>query len=92
MTESDTSQTLSLQQEFINALDKGDEMGSFGPAYVLASAWRLRGPVDPAVLAGALDDVVARHEILRTPVSRGTSVALAGGPGSRRRCSSPCTT
>lgn len=80
MTESDTSQTLSLQQEFINALDKGDEMGSFGPAYVLASAWRLRGPVDPAVLAGALDDVVARHEILRTPVSRGTSVALPADP------------
>lgn len=80
MTVTDTSQTLSLQQEFINALDKGDEMGPFGPAYVLASAWRLRGPVDPTVLSGALDDVVARHEILRTPVARGTSVALPADP------------
>ncbi|HET9140754.1 condensation domain-containing protein [Actinophytocola sp.] len=80
MTGPDTSQTLSLQQEFINALDKGDEMGPFGPAYVLASAWRLRGPLDPAVLSGALDDVVARHEILRTPVARGTSVALPPDP------------
>jgi len=80
VTTEDTSQTLSLQQEFINALDKGDEMGPFGPAYVLASAWRLRGPVDPAALSGALDDVVARHEILRTPVARGTSVALPADP------------
>jgi hypothetical protein len=71
----DTSPTLSLQQEFINALDKGDEMGPFGPAYLLGSAFRVRGTVDPAVLSGALDDVVARHDILRTPVARGTSVA-----------------
>jgi hypothetical protein len=75
-----TSQTLSLNQEFINALDKGDEMGPFGPAYLLASAWRVRGEIDPAVLSAALDDVVARHEILRTPVARGTSVALPAEP------------
>ncbi|GAA1240494.1 hypothetical protein GCM10009665_34200 [Kitasatospora nipponensis] len=35
-------------------------------AYTIPVAWRLRGPLDPGRLAGALSAVVARHEILRT--------------------------
>uniref|UniRef100_UPI00053B1090 amino acid adenylation domain-containing protein n=1 Tax=Kitasatospora sp. MBT63 TaxID=1444768 RepID=UPI00053B1090 len=35
-------------------------------AYTIPVAWRLRGPLDVARLAGALTAVAARHEILRT--------------------------
>jgi len=37
---------------------------------VIVSALRITGPVDLAVLQGAFDDVVARHELLRTVVVR----------------------
>jgi len=37
---------------------------------VIVSALRITGAVNPAVLQGALDDVVARHELLRTVVVR----------------------
>jgi hypothetical protein len=51
-------------------MDQGDEGGPFGGRFVIVSALRVTGPVDPAVLQGALDDVVARHELLRTLVIR----------------------
>ncbi|WP_330347951.1 non-ribosomal peptide synthase/polyketide synthase [Streptomyces sp. NBC_00582] len=37
-----------------------------GAAYHIPLAWRLDGPLDRTALAGALADVVARHEVLRT--------------------------
>jgi hypothetical protein len=51
-------------------LDQGDEGGPFGRRYVIVSALRITGPVDLAALQGAFDDVVARHELLRTLVVR----------------------
>src|SRR5580700_750206 len=61
---------LSLTQEWFVTMDKGDDGGPFGRRYFIVSAHRIAGPVDVAVLQGALDDVVARHELLRTLVVR----------------------
>ncbi len=57
-------------------------------AHHVPVVWRIAGPVDATVLGRALDDVVARHEVLRTLVAvgddgprprvvRGASVPLA---------------
>ncbi|HWM91847.1 MAG TPA: amino acid adenylation domain-containing protein [Thermoanaerobaculia bacterium] len=43
-----------------------DRMEPGTPLYNVPAAWRLRGPLDPAALASALDGIVARHEVLRT--------------------------
>jgi hypothetical protein len=44
-----------------------DEMvGNVGARFILPVALRVTGPVDLAVLQGALDDLVVRHEALRT--------------------------
>ncbi|WP_214410545.1 condensation domain-containing protein [Sphaerisporangium fuscum] len=61
---------LSFNQEFLCNFDKGDEEGPFGPKYNIVCGWRLDGPVDEATLQDALDDVVARHEALRTLIVR----------------------
>jgi condensation enzyme len=61
---------LSYTQEWFLSMDKGDEAGAFGRRYLLVSALRVTGTVDLAMLQGALDDVVARHELLRTIVVR----------------------
>lgn len=63
---------LSYNQEFMSMFDEGDDVGSFSPRYHLVHGWRMRGRVDVEALHGALDDVVARNEILRTEVVRGT--------------------
>lgn len=62
---------LSLQQEFLYGLDTGDESGSFGAKHIASACWRLRGPLWVDVLQTALDDLVRRHEMLRTAVGRG---------------------
>src|SRR5688500_15921421 len=36
------------------------------PAYHIPAAYRLRGPLDAEVLERALNEIVARHEVLRT--------------------------
>ncbi|WP_211267044.1 non-ribosomal peptide synthetase/MFS transporter [Nonomuraea candida] len=44
-------------------------MDAYAPgttAYTIPEAWRLRGPLDPAALAAALNRVAARHEPLRS--------------------------
>jgi hypothetical protein len=61
---------LSLTQEWFLTMDKGDGGGPFGQRYLIVSALRVTGHVDLAVLQGALDGVVARHELLRTLVIR----------------------
>ncbi|WP_116244151.1 condensation domain-containing protein [Nocardiopsis sp. FIRDI 009] len=61
---------LSFNQQFVSVFDGGDEHGPFGPRYHIVHGWRLRGPVDASDLRAALDDVVARHEALRTVIVR----------------------
>ncbi|MFJ7905562.1 condensation domain-containing protein [Kitasatospora sp. NPDC096204] len=62
---------LSFNQEFLCGFDRGDEEGPFGPHFHIVHGWRLRGKVDAATLQLALDDVVVRHEALRTAIVRG---------------------
>jgi condensation enzyme len=61
---------LSFTQEWFLTMDKGDHNGPFGDRYLIVAVLRITGHVDLAVLQGALDDVVARHELLRTLVVR----------------------
>jgi non-ribosomal peptide synthetase component F len=61
---------LSFIQEWFLTMDKGDHHGPFGNRYLIVVVLRITGPVDLAVLQGALDDVVTRHELLRTLVVR----------------------
>jgi hypothetical protein len=61
---------LSFTQEWFLTMDQGDDSGPFGRRYLIVFALRIAGAVDVAVLQGALDDVVARHELLRTLVVR----------------------
>jgi condensation enzyme len=61
---------LSFTQEWFIGLDQGDDGGTFGRRFILVCPTRITGHVDLAVLQGALDDVVARHELLRTVVVR----------------------
>jgi hypothetical protein len=57
---------LSLNQEFLCALDRGETAGALSQWYTITNGLRLRGNLDVGALSAALDDVVARHEILRT--------------------------
>ena len=61
---------LSFTQQFFHSLDEGDEHGAFGNRFTIVSALRIAGHVDIPTLQGALDDVVNRHELLRTVVIR----------------------
>ncbi len=62
---------LSFAQERLWFLDRMAEPGAAND-YVLWFTWRVRGDLDRDAWQGALDDVVARHEVLRTAlVERG---------------------
>jgi len=61
---------LSANQEFFRAFDRGDELGAFGPRNLVVAGWRLHGRLDLPTLQLALNDVVARHEGLRTAIVR----------------------
>lgn len=51
-------------------LDQGEQSGAFGPRFIVPRALRIGGRLDVAALREALNDLVARHEILRTVVVR----------------------
>ncbi|WP_280181599.1 condensation domain-containing protein, partial [Nocardia farcinica] len=60
---------LSLAQQrmwFLNRFDTGPDAGGAASTYNIPAAVRLRGLLDVAALRGAVADVVARHETLRT--------------------------
>lgn len=57
---------LSYNQEFLRAFDKGGTDGAFGHRHTLVCGWRVSGEIDLGALQQALDDVVDRHEVLRT--------------------------
>jgi condensation enzyme len=61
---------LSGTQEWFCAGIVGDQDGRFGRLFTSEMAVRISGRVDITALRGALDDVVRRHEILRTIVVR----------------------
>ena len=61
---------LSLNQDFLCSLDHGDTAGALSQWYTITYGLRLNGNVDVGALSAALDDVVARHEMLRTAVRR----------------------
>lgn len=71
------SRPLSVTEEFLYAFDRGNEVGVFGPRMIISAAWRVHGPLDITVVQLALDDIVARHEALRTTIIRGTDTPHA---------------
>jgi condensation enzyme len=61
---------LSGPQQWLCGADMGDEAGTFGRLFTSEMAVRIPGQLDIVALRGALNDVVRRHEMLRTIVVR----------------------
>ncbi|MEV7966128.1 condensation domain-containing protein [Sphaerisporangium sp. NPDC088356] len=61
---------LSFNQQFLFNFDRGEDEGPFGPKYNIVCGWRVSGRIEAGILQDALDDVVARHEALRTLIVR----------------------
>ncbi|MEE1736276.1 condensation domain-containing protein [Streptomyces sp. BE147] len=59
---------LSFNQEFLRGFDKGETDGAFGHRHTLVCGWRVTGTLDTEVLGRALNDIVERHEVLRTSI------------------------
>jgi len=70
MTEQTSQLPLSFNQTFLCAFDQGAEHGAFGDKHTLAFGCRVSGRVDVDTLQAALNDVVVRHEALRTEIVR----------------------
>lgn len=64
---------LSYVQDWFCSLDKGDDNGGFGDLFQMTLGLSIAGRVNLSALQGALDDVVERHELLRTVVARDAS-------------------
>ncbi len=76
---------LSFAQErlwFLSQLEAGD--AAAGAAYNVCSALRLDGVLDAAALQRALDEVVRRHDILRTRLRQSEEGAVQVADGPRR--------
>lgn len=69
--EAERSIPLSLNQAFLLSFDKGTTDGAFGHRHTLTGALRVSGEIDADALKRALDEVVRRHEVLRTRVHAG---------------------
>lgn len=66
------------------------QMQGASAAYHMPQAVRLRGPLDRAALARALDTLVARHEVLRTRLipAAGAACQRIDPPGAGFPCGS----
>jgi hypothetical protein len=64
------SRPLSANEEFMCAFDRGNELGVFGPRGIVLAGWRIHGQLDMPALQLALNEVVVRHEVLRTTIIR----------------------
>ena len=72
-----TRRRLSANERFLCSMDQGDDFGVFGERGIVMGGWRLQGPLDVPTVQSALDDVVARHEVLRTATVRDEGGAYA---------------
>lgn len=61
---------VSASQALMCSFDRGDDVGAFGPRNFVTAGWRLHGRLDLETLQSALNDVVTRHEGLRTLIVR----------------------
>lgn len=73
----EASRPLSVSEEFLYAFDRGDDAGVFGPRMIVTAGWRIHGRLEMTIVQLALDDVVARHEVLRTIIVRDTDAPHA---------------